>query len=125
MNIKALTLLTVLLSSTLMSHTTNNDRCSDWNPGGQYGRESKIYIMVCEYESGNSGYYRFKNGHDKAIRISFELTFNSGKTYTASANVKAYSESSHSSCYSCANKNSGVKHWSLKKIAFEGEDGYF
>jgi hypothetical protein len=109
----------------LMSFKGDNDRCTDWQPWGHAGREAKLYIKVCEYESRGSGYYKFKNSNDKAVRISFELTFNSGKVSKGSKNIPAFTESGPSSCYSCATKNSGVKEWRLTKIAFEGEDGYW
>ncbi len=110
---------------TLMSFTIGSDRCTDWQSWSKYGRESKLFIKICEYESGGSGYYKFKNNNDKAVRISFTLTFNNGKTFKGSTNVKAYSETSGASCYSCASKNSGVKEWSLTTIAFAGEQGYW
>lgn len=126
MKIKSLSIVLILFAIIfLMSFTSGNDRCTDWEAWGNYGRESKLYIKICEYESGGSGYYKFKNSNDKAVRISFELTFNNGKTSKGSTNVKVYSETSGSSCYSCASKNSGVKEWSITKIAFEGEDGYW
>ncbi len=126
MKIKILSLVLALSAITIsMSFTNVDDRCTDWLAWGNYGRESKLYIKICEYESGGSGYYKFKNSNDKAVRISFELIFNNGKTSTGSTNIKAYHETNGSSCYSCADKNSGVKEWSLKKIAFEGEDGYW
>lgn len=126
MKIKVLSLLLIFsVAPFLMSFNNSNDKCTDWQSWGNYGRESKLYIKICEYESGGSGYYKFKNSNDKAVRISFELTFNSGKVSKGSTNVKAYSETSGSSCFSCASKNSGVKEWSLTNIAFDGEDGYW
>jgi hypothetical protein len=101
------------------------DRCTEWNSAAQYGRESKIFIKICEYESGGSGYYKFKNDNNSAVRISFVITFNNGSTWEASTNVKAYSETNGSSCFNCAKKNSGAQHWSLKSVAFEGEEGYW
>lgn len=98
------------------------DRCTGWQANSAH---SGIDIMICEYESGGSGYYKFRNRYNKAARISFKITFRNGKSTTGSTNIPAGSETSGSSCFSCAAKNSGVQSWSLEKVKFEGEDGYW
>ncbi len=109
----------------LMSFAPGNDKCSEWQAAASSGRASDIYIKICEYASGGSGSYNFKNNSNKAVRISFILTFNNGKTNKGSKNIRANSEARPSSCFNCAQKNGGLKEWSLTKIAFEGEEGYW
>ncbi|PHR49184.1 MAG: hypothetical protein COA32_03800 [Fluviicola sp.] len=123
----------ISLLSTTKDFTTNSNkvisskenRCTSWDPWGTSGQERLLYLKICEYSSGGSGYIKFKNSNNQAVRISYKLTFNNGKTQTGSTNISANSETNKSSCFNCAQKNSGVKYWSLTKIAFEGEEGYW
>lgn len=119
--IKALMLLTVFMALTAVAA----DRCTSWQAYKTSGPESRIFIKICEYESGGSGYYKFKNDNDKDVRISFVITFNDGSTWKGSTKIDAYSTTDGSACSKCASKKSGVDSWELTKIAFEGENGYW
>lgn len=130
MKIKILSLALLIVASLLMSfdgkESKTIDNCTGWQKWGDYGREAKIYLKVCEYDSGGSGYTKFKNSNNKAVRISFEFTFYNGKVdKNNSTKINAYSETNPSSCYSCARKNGGLKSWKITKIAFEGEKGFW
>lgn len=124
-------LLTSLIAFLYFPINTSNikelksNRCTSWDAYSNTGRESELYLKICEYSSGGSGYIKFKNGNNVGVRISYKLTFYNGETQTGSTNVKAFSETSGSSCYNCAQKNSGVKYWALTKIVYEGENGYW
>ena len=124
-SLNSLVLLMFFMLSTSFS-SSNSDRCTDWQPWGRHGRESRIFIKICEYESGDSGYYKFKNENDIGVRISFTLTFNDGTTWKGSQNLAAhFTDKYGSACSSCSSKRNGVKSWELTKIIFEGEKGYW
>lgn len=114
----------VLFFLGLCISAVGQDRCNEWQSWKDTGPESRIFIKICEYASGGSGYYKFKNENNKAVRISFELIFNDDTKFKGSCNIKANSEHSPGACFKCAKKNGGVKQWKLTKIAFEGEEGY-
>jgi hypothetical protein len=46
------------------------DRCTEWDSTSTY---EHLYIKLCEYDSGGSGYYQFKNNYDKHVRFSFKI----------------------------------------------------
>lgn len=106
-------------------HTIGSDRCTDWQAWKRQGRESKLSLKICENATSTYGTYEFKNSNDTNVRIGFMLYFNNGKSYKGSMRINAYSQSNKAACPSCATNNSGLKEWSLTKIAFEGEDGYW
>lgn len=104
----------------ISSNAWAGDRCTVW-----MGGDAGIYIRICEYESGGSGYVQFKNTKYKDARISYVLIFNNGKRSKGSTPIKARSETGGASCYSCARQNSGVRQWAITKIRFRGEAGYW
>lgn len=40
----------------LMSFSVKNDKCTEWQPWCKQGRESKLYIKICDNETDGSGY---------------------------------------------------------------------
>lgn len=115
-----------IMSFSLSNENSENlkntyDNCTDWDEW----ESTDVYIKICEYSSGGSGYYKFKNDNDKGVRISFTLYFANGKTSRLSTNIKAYSETNGASCFSCAKKNGGADQWQITKMTFEGEEGYW
>lgn len=98
------------------------DRCTKWNSISQY---KHLYIKLCEYDAGGSGYYQFKNNYKKAVRFSFRIHHQNGNMTTGSTNVKP-GEIHKASCYDCANKNGGGnKLYEINDLYFEGEEGFW
>jgi len=131
MKLKVLSLMLAVFASTILmsfNSSTNGDgdKCTEWAAWENSGRGAKIYVKVCEYESGGSGYYKFKNNNDQSVRIFFTFYFKNGKTMKRSKNIPAYSVTDGAACYNCAIKNGGgVKSWSITGMHFEGEKGYW
>lgn len=102
--------------------TVVNDRCNEWASTSQY---KHLYIKICEYESGGSGYYQFKNNYNKAIRFSFKIYHRNGDVTKGSTNVKP-GKIHRASCYSCAEKNGGGnKSYEISNVYFQGDEGYW
>ena len=105
---------------------TGSDICSEWSPGGAAGPISLLYLKVCEYKDGGSGYLKLKNENNKSVRLSYKIYFNNGKTANGNTNIPSNSETSGSSCFYCATKNGGgVLKFEFDHIFFEGEKGYW
>ncbi|MEX0995658.1 MAG: hypothetical protein WDZ45_01260 [Flavobacteriaceae bacterium] len=101
---------------------TTFDRCSEWDSTNEY---KHLYTKLCEYESGGSGYYQFKNNYDKNVRFSFKIYHKNGKVTKGSTNVKS-GQTHKASCYSCAQKNGGGNEsYVIENVFFEGEEGYW
>jgi hypothetical protein len=118
----------IILSFALLSLSNfkfpvkNGDRCSDWAPYGKEGREAALFIKICEYESGNSGYIQIKNENKKEVSLTYVVNFKNGKSQTGRTSIPANKETSGSSCWQCAEKNGGgILSWRFEKIKFEGE----
>ena len=79
------------------------DRCNEWASTSEY---RYLFIKICEYVSGGSGYYQFKNNYNKGIRFSFKIFHNNGNVTKGSTNIKS-GKTSRASCFSCAEKNGG------------------
>lgn len=118
-------LLTTLVLSLFSLGLMAQDQCTDWSEYYIEGRKSGLYLKTCQYESGGSGYYKLKNTNGKDVRVHFKIVFNDGTSFKGSTNIKAYSQTSGSSCFKCAAKNSGAKNWTVTKYAFKGEEGYW
>lgn len=98
------------------------DRCNEWASMTEF---RYLFIKICEYDSGGSGYYNFKNNYNKGIRFSFKIFHNNGNVTRGSTNLKS-GETTRASCYSCAEKNGGGnKSYEISKVFFEGEKGYW
>ena len=109
----------VILTAVFASSAMAARKCTEW-----LGGTSGIYIKICEYEGGGSGYYKFRNDNNRDARVSFKLIFNDGKALKGSTPVKANSETGGASCFSCAERNSGVARWIFRKIYFRGDKGF-
>ncbi|MBG0789131.1 MAG: hypothetical protein H0S80_01385 [Desulfovibrionaceae bacterium] len=97
------------------------NKCTDWDAPIQ-----NIYIMICQYPSGGSGYLRFKNANDKDVRIWYTVFFKNGSTQKGSTPIGARSATEGASCSNCAYaKGGGVYRWQLRDIKFRGEKGYW
>lgn len=109
----------------VFSSFSSKDRCTDWQSYGPSGRESKVSVKICEYESSGSGYFTFKNDSTKGAKINYTLIFKNGKKLIGTTKIRANSETTPLTCFNCATKNSGVDSWTLTELAFEGEEGYW
>ena len=101
------------------------DRCSNWQRWKNYGHGSQIYLKVCERASGGSGYTQWKNTDRRDVRISWRFNYYKGNPSKGSTRIKGYGQTTPSSCYRCARRNSGLKTWEMTKIAFEGQKGFW
>lgn len=98
------------------------DRCTEWDSTRTY---EHLYMRLCEYDSGGSGYYEFKNNYNKHVRFSFKIYHKNGDVTKGSTNVKS-GQTHKASCYKCAQKNGGGNEsYVIDKVFFEGEKGYW
>lgn len=98
------------------------DKCTEWDSPSTY---EHLYVKLCEYDSGDSGYYQFKNNYDKHVRFSFKIYHKNGEITQGSTNVKS-GQTHKASCYNCAQKNGGGNEsYEIDKVFFEGEKGYW
>ena len=117
--------LSILIFSSFTNPVKIQDTCSDWTSAGE-GRLAYLYLKVCEYESGNSGYIKIKNENNKAVRLTYHLKFKNGDHESGSNKIGANSESNSSSCWNCAVKNTGgLESFVFDNVFFEGEEGFW
>lgn len=111
-----------LTPSTSVEFNNQSNRCTEWDSTNTY---KHLYIQICEYKSGGSGYYQFKNNYNKAVRFSFKIYHQNGNVTSGSTNVKS-GKIHKASCYDCATKNGGGnKSYEIDNVYFEGEEGYW
>lgn len=120
------TCLSIPLLSLIYGFCMPGDQCTPWEAWQTNGKNSGIYLQICENPDGTSAYYHFKNTTAKAVRISFSINHKNGKSTKGSVQIKAKTQGKDALCTLCATRQGGGNNtWKLTKIAFEGEAGFW
>ena len=99
----------LLFVSALYSGNVMADRCTDW----QQSSTDPVALKVCEYSSGGSGKAEIRNTGYNNARVCYELDFYESSSYNGCHTLSPGS-STTVSCFSCAERNGGMKSWSVE-----------
>ena len=121
MNYIILTALLIVLSDD-SSSLLQEKNCTGWTNTSEH---RYLYIRICEYVSGGSGTYEFKNESNQDVRFSFKIYHNNGKITSGSTKVKS-GEEHRASCFTCATKNGGgTDSYEIYKVCYESDDCFW